>query len=281
MQKSFPLIAVVLTASLTLVAQQPGDPRGRGFGGPGRGGRGPGMRQDRPVTGAPYAATRVSTSQQTLANGTVINRQEQSQIYRDGQGRMRTETTPEAGSQRTGSRNSAPRIAITDPVAGVFRELDVQNKTSFETPMPRRGNFSGNPGANQNPRPNQTGRANPPSNPNLKEESLGTQFMNGVNATGSRITRTIPAGTIGNSQTIQTVEERWVSEDLKVPVMVKFTDPRSGTRTETLNVTSRAEPDPSLFQAPVGFTVKTRPSGPGGRRGPRPAAPAQPGAAAQ
>jgi hypothetical protein len=271
MQKSFPLVAVVLTASLTLLAQQPGGPRGRGFGGPDPGGRGPGMRGDRPVTDAPYAATRVSTSQQTLANGTVITRQEQSLIYRDGQGRMRTEMTPEAGSQRTGSRNSAPRITITDPVSGVRRELDVPNKTSFETPLPRR------PGANQNPRPNQTARANPPSNPNLKEESLGTQFMNGVNATGRRITRTIPAGTIGNSQTIQTVEERWVTEDLKAPVivMIKSTDPRSGTHTETLNVTSRSEPDPSLFQAPAGFAVKTRPSGPGGRRGPRPAAPAQ------
>lgn len=281
MQKRFSLLAVALTASLTLFAQQPGGPRGRGFGGPG--GRGPGMRDDRPVTGAPYAAARVSTEQQTLANGTVISRQEQSLIYRDGQGRMRTEITPEAGtqragSQRTGSRNSAPRITITDPVAGVFRELDVQNKTSIETPMPRRGN----PRANQTPRPNPSPRANPPSDPNLKEESLGTQFMNGVNATGRRITRTIPAGTIGNSQTIQTVEERWVSEDLKVPVMVRFTDPRSGTRTETLNVTSRAEPDPTLFQAPVGFTVKTRQQGgPGGRGGPRPARPTQPAAPAQ
>ncbi len=272
MHKSFSLLAVALTASLALFAQQPGGFRGRGFGGPG--GRGPGMREDRPVTGAPYAATRVSTDQQTLANGTVISRQEQSLIYRDGQGRMRTELTPQAGSQRAGSRNSAPRITITDPVAGVRRELDVPNKTSFETPMPRRGN----PAGNQTPRPNPA-RANPPSDPNLKEESLGTQFLNGVNATGRRITRTIPAGAIGNSQTIQTVEERWVSEDLKVPVMVKFTDPRSGSRTETLTVTSRAEPDPTLFQAPVGFTVKTRqsggPGGPGGRRGPRPATPAQ------
>jgi hypothetical protein len=102
--------------------------------------------------------------------------------------------------------------------------------------------------------------------------------MNGVNATGRRITRTIPAGTIGNSQALQTVEERWVSEDLKVPVMIKITDPRSGTRTETLNVTSRAEPDPSLFQAPAGFTVKTRPGGRGGQgrqRAPQAGAPAQ------
>ncbi len=277
MQKSFSLLAVVLTASLTLFAQQPGGPRGRGPGGFGPGGRGPGMREDRPVTGAPYAATRVATSQQTLANGTVITRQEQTQIYRDGQGRMRTEMTPQS-SVTAGSRGpSTPRVTITDPVAGVRRELDVVNKTSFETPMPQRGN----PGANRTSRPNPTARANPPSNPNVHEESLGTQFMNGVNATGRRITRTIPAGTIGNSQTIQTLEERWVSEDLKVPIMIKFTDPRSGTRTETLNVTSRAEPDPSLFQAPAGFTVKTRQPGPGGRggqgrqRAPQPATPAQ------
>ena len=273
MQKSVAL-AAVLTASVALFAQQPGGPRGRGpggfgpggfgpgdFGPGGPGGRGPGMRENRPVTGAPYAAVRVSSSQQTLADGTVINREEQTQIYRDGQGRTRTEGTAVA------------RITITDPVAGVRRELDVPNKTSYETPMPRRAN----PAANRAPRANPPARPTPPSDPNLKEESLGTQFMNGVNATGKRITRTILAGTIGNSQTIQTVEERWVSEDLKGPVVVmrKFTDPRSGTRTETLNVTSRAEPDPSLFQAPVGFSVKTRQPGPGGRRGPRAAPPAQ------
>src|SRR5580698_8242180 len=120
MQKSLALFAAVLTASLSLFGQQPGGFRGRGFGGPG-GGRGPGMREERPVTGAPYAATRVSTSQQTLADGTVISRQEQTLIYRDGQGRMRTEFTPQRGGAQTAtSRGPAtPRITITDPVAGV------------------------------------------------------------------------------------------------------------------------------------------------------------------
>ena len=221
------------------------------------------MREDRPVTGAPYAATRVSTSQQTLANGTVITRQEQTQIYRDGQGRMRTEMTPQSRFAKRpvqeGLRLPGSRLPTPWPASGASWTCRTRPRL-----RPRCRSVATRRQSDSPPQP--TARANPPSDPNLKEESLGTQFMNGVNATGRRITRTIPAGAIGNSQAIQTVEERWVSEDLKVPVMIKITDPRSGTRTETLNVTSRAEPDPSLFQAPAGFTVKTRQPGPGGRR---------------
>jgi len=39
----------------------------------------------------------------------------------------------------------------------------------------------------------------------VKKESLGTQAINGVNAEGTRITHTVPAGQIGNDKPIQIV----------------------------------------------------------------------------
>jgi hypothetical protein len=104
-------------------------------------------------------------------------------------------------------------------------------------------------------------------------EHLGVQTINGVQATGTRFTRTIPAGAEGNSLPIVTVHETWTSDDLKVPVMVKTTDPRFGTSQTQLTNIVRAEPDPSLFQVPAGYTV-TKERG-GMRGGPRPNGPGQ------
>src|SRR6478672_4837880 len=84
-----------LLAGGVLLAQPPGGPRGRGpmgFGGPGGPGRGgPGLAAT--VTGAPYSGVEVRTSQQVLAAGGVIARTEQTNVYRDNQGRVRREST--------------------------------------------------------------------------------------------------------------------------------------------------------------------------------------------
>jgi hypothetical protein len=81
--------------------------------------------------------------------------------------------------------------------------------------------------------------------------------INGVQATGTRVTRTVPAGQMGNAQPFQTVHESWISPDLKVPVLVKDTDPRSRTTTRQLINITRSEPDPSLFQVPSDYKVTT------------------------
>ena len=124
------LLIAGLIAAGSLLAQ----PRGRGPmgfgvpggpGGPGRGGPGPVAT----VTGAPYSGVEVRTSQQVLAAGGTIQRTEQSNVYRDTQGRVRRETT------RTGpDGQNETRITISDPVAGAVYELDAKNKTAFTRP---------------------------------------------------------------------------------------------------------------------------------------------------
>src|SRR5580693_7866757 len=84
-----------LTISALLAQPQGPPPGGRmGFGGP-RPGFGPGGPGgfERTVSGAPYSGTEVVTSAQTLSNGNTISRTNSTIIYRDGQGRVRTETT--------------------------------------------------------------------------------------------------------------------------------------------------------------------------------------------
>jgi hypothetical protein len=265
MKKS--LIVLAMCAATALFAQGPGPGRGggrMGFGGPGGMGRG----MVRTVTGAPYSAVEVSETTQTLPSGNVISRKSQSNVYRDGMGRVRTETTmPQRGpgaGQSTTTTATRTIVNIHDPVAGVNRELNTATKTARETPLPNRnGNFAGlgnrGPrGANAPARTNNGG-----ADPNVVTESLPMQTINGVQATGTRVTRTIPAGQVGNAQPIQIVHETWTSVDLQVAVMVRTSDPRRGTTTTQLTNITRSEPDPALFQAPSDYTVTKGRSGPG------------------
>ena len=79
---------------------------------------------------------------------------------------------------------------------------------------------------------------------------------------GTRITRSIPAGTVGNQQPIQVTNERWYSPDLKLNILVKSVDPMRGTNTTTLSNIRCDEPAASLFQVPADYTVQDPPKGP-------------------
>jgi len=203
-----------------------------------------------------------------LANGNTISRTNSTNIYRDGQGRVRMETTVKHPDGTTSTH-----VMIHDPVAGVVHNIDTQNKVSHDAVLhapPQNGQGRGR-GPGPGARPNgataavANGRGPRRTDPNLVTEQLGTQTMSSVSATGTRMTRTIPAGAEGNSQPIVSVHETWTADDLKVPVMVKSSDPRFGTSQTQLTNVIRAEPDPTLFQVPAGFTVVKDHGGPRGR----------------
>jgi hypothetical protein len=241
----------------TLMAQKPLG-GGGGFGGPGGfAGRGPGMLgvgpgSRTPVTGAPYSATETLQRQQSLANGNQILTKEQSNVNRDGQGRIRTEETitPPAAT----GKPAFTRITIFDPVAGFQYILDSSTMTARQFPVPA---FKGV----RQPPPDRPARPTPP---NVTTTSLGTQSINGVAATGTQITETIPAGAIGNAQPIQIVRITWISNDLKVPVQIKTSDPRFGSSDMELTNIATTEPSASLFIVPAGYTIQ---QGGGGRNG--------------
>jgi hypothetical protein len=260
----FAITLFLIPAFAAILAAQ-GPPPGRGFGGgfAGRGtgilGAGPGSRT--PVTGAPYSATETLQRQQTLANGNQIATKEQSNVYRDSQGRIRTEETitPAASSGK------APYTMVTifDPIGGYRYVLNSSNMTAYQSPLPPPRAAS----------TDTTTRPAPPARPNEITTSLGTQTINGVAATGTQLTETIPAGAIGNAQAIQVVRISWISTDLKVPVQIRTTDPRYGNTDMELTNIVEAEPNSSLFVVPAGYTTQQG----GGRGGPRGSARRGPG----
>jgi hypothetical protein len=87
--------------------------------------------------------------------------------------------------------------------------------------------------------------------------------MEGLSVLGTRITRTIPAGQIGNAQPILIITDKWYSQDLQIDLKTVHSDPRTGTNTTTVTNLSRNEPPPSMFTLPPGYTIST----PGGRGG--------------
>jgi hypothetical protein len=93
-------------------------------------------------------------------------------------------------------------------------------------------------------------------------EQLGDQTIEGVHATGTRVTTTIPAGKMGNEQPIVVTSERWYSSELKATVMTKHNDPWAGElKTQFTNVNT-AEPDRSLFVVPSDYKVVEDKAGP-------------------
>jgi TonB family protein len=88
-----------------------------------------------------------------------------------------------------------------------------------------------------------------------RTESLGKQMIDGVEAEGTRIIETIPAGAVGNERPIEIIRERWYSPELQMVVLHKSVDPRVGETTMRLTNLVRSEPDASLFQVPSDYTI--------------------------
>jgi hypothetical protein len=214
------------------------------------------MGMQKLVKGAPYSAQAVSQFTQTLADGSHIQRATTSSVARDSEGRSRREESIGAIGPLAGSGASPKSVFIHDPVAGASYVLDPVSHTA-RMAQPR--NFtlnSATPGANE-PQPEaraKTGHARS-QQAQAKTEDLGTQTMEGLAVQGKRITRTIPAGQIGNEHQLQIVTEIWYSADLQTTVMSKTDDPRTGEAIYKLTSISRAEPDAALFQVPADYKV--------------------------
>ena len=89
----------------------------------------------------------------------------------------------------------------------------------------------------------------------IATEDLGSKNIEGVQANGTRTTRTIPAGQIGNDKPISIVTEVWISPDLQTVVYSKRSDPRMGEQIFSLTNIVRGQPDPSLFTIPADFKI--------------------------
>lgn len=241
------VLAGLLALVMSAYAQNP-PPPGRG----GRGARFLGAEAGPPgrtVRNAPYSADIITESTQTLADGNHIKQSTTARVYRDSEGRTRTEQSLNGLGALGGSSNLPKVVFINDPVAGVNYALNLNNKTATKNTFGLRGPRAGGPPPEHRGPRNQAGE-------NVKTESLGKQTIEGVVADGTRTTMTIAAGAIGNEQPIQVVTERWYSQELQTVILSKRTDPRSGEIATRVANISRAEPSRTLFEVPADYKVQ-------------------------
>jgi hypothetical protein len=93
------------------------------------------------------------------------------------------------------------------------------------------------------------------SPPEISNENLGSQTIDGLLVEGTRTTTTWAVGSIGNDRPVTTTNERWFSRELGMEVLTKTSDLRTGDATMKLTNISRSEPDASLFQPPAGAEI--------------------------
>jgi len=192
------------------------------------------------VTGAPYSALGMSETVTTLPDGNRIVRQNRVRMWRDSDGRTRSEySLSSIGGPLPLEVNSTVTV-IDDPSARTRYMLQPAAKIAVATPISpchvedqQRGTTPPNVTTPQN---------------------LGERELDGEKVAGSRIESTIPAGAIGNEQPITMSAEQWYGKDLKVVVEATYRDPRTGETKYRLRDIKRQEPDAKLFRVPKDYS---------------------------
>jgi len=191
---------------------------------------------------APYSGQQSQQVVQTLADGTHVTRTAPpgQKAWRDSQGRVRMERTFLAGNNKL---TGVPTLVeIVDPAAGYAYIMDDVTRVVHRvkiTILPAL--------------PAQPTLPAPQGGPSTTQ-SLGQQIVDGVMATGTRTTTTIPPGP-QNDGPITVTQDVWYSPDLHLIVQMVTTDPRSGVSTNEIANLSTIEPDPSLFAAPTDYAM--------------------------
>lgn len=229
------------------------------------------------VKGSPFSADVTYEFTHVLGDENRIHRESHGRVFRDGEGRVRSEMADEM-PLRTG----VVHITIQDPVSQTFVTLFPQNKRAIVHPMVHTdaagrgigvGSAADSNGAAQNPsaaerleqlkavQPAQAAVPGVGRKP-LKKEELGVKEIEGFMASGIRYSHAIAAGEIGNEKPMVTVNEAWRCEDLKAVLVSIYDDPQSGRRVTRLSNIQAGEPDAQLFQIPADYTVQEFPTRP-------------------
>ncbi len=222
------------------------------------------------IKNAPFSAVVVTQYDRVVGTGNHIHRETRGKVYRDDQGRVRTETefsTPGNGGEQF------LRVTILDPIQHTVIHLDPRNKVATvthtgqtmpasDTAPPRHGITLGGTPINDSGQPTgapvkiQTDHSAANAGAAVKTETLGSKSIEGVETVGTKTTRTIAPGAMGNEQPVVSVSDSWYSRDLQIVVLNETDDGQSGHTMMKLVDVVRSEPNSQLFLIPQDYTVK-------------------------
>jgi len=173
----------------------------------------------------PYVLRLTHTNTRVVEGAAPLTTSEELKIYRDSQGRVRTEDFNPKGQLVT--------VTIQDPIKNTWTMMKVAGKTVYTQDIRRFGV--------------------PPPGKGWIVEPLPSRVIDGIPADGVRYTRTIPASDDGNKPVETIVEEDWLSSKLGVVLQRTVQSERIGKTTDTVSDFKQVEPDPTLFTVPSDY----------------------------
>ena len=203
------------------------------------------------IAGQPFSADLEIEHNQTLLDGSHIHTVQHQKFYRDGEGRIRSEMYNRQGLDQE-SPEELTSVTITDTTANVRyslqpRTLIAQRSTIFAPQV--------QPQAPPRPAPAPVQQTQPQRK--TTSEDLGTQTIEGISAEGHRYTTTWPVNSQGNDAPLVSASESWTAAELGLVIVQKMNDLRNGETVRRFKNINRGEPDPSLFQMPADYTVRS------------------------
>ncbi len=205
-----------------------------------------------PLTNASFSATVTTEWTSILADGSTATVKNHRTIARDSSGRIfeeRRAFTPDGDTQPT----RIMALEYSDPNRHEFYSCNPVDKTCYLSTYarPPMSAMPAGMGGLQ-----LCGCATPPGQGySVKQEALGQQTIEDLDATGSREITTLPVGQFGNARTEPIVKEFWYSPRLGLNLVTKRFDPRSGSENFIVNHLSLNEPDPRTFEPPADYRV--------------------------
>jgi hypothetical protein len=204
-----------------------------------------------PIPNAPFSGVVNVERSYVRPDGSIVNFKTMREIGRDSRGRIHNESRVLVPVSDT-NPPLVVRIHLYDPQTRISTMLNPQEQTFWTVTV-------NHPPSTAPPGPlygSASGQGLPP-NEFTKEEDLGVRELEGLLAHGFRETQTIPAENGGTGKETVITDEYWYSNDLRINLMVKHSDPRTGTVTMTVAQVARTEPDPSVFEIPDGYKPAT------------------------
>lgn len=200
-----------------------------------------------PIPNVPFSAMIRVERSFIRPDGSVIDVKTVRQIGRDSRGRIYNETRtllPASSSESP----EIERIRLYDPQTRVSTTLNVREQTFWSMTVNR-------PPATVPPaliEATPAGNTLQQNEFTIKED-LGVHEVGGVPAHGVRETQKIPGDGNGAGNEITVTDEYWYSDDLRINLMIRHNDPRTGAVKMTVGQIQRPEPEPALFEIPAGY----------------------------
>jgi hypothetical protein len=197
-----------------------------------------------PIPNAPFSG--VVNIEQTIVrkDGSLMQLKSTREVARDTRGRIHNELR----ALNFASSPDTPEllhIHLYDPQTRISTEINVRKRTFFTRTMNHPP--STEPPSIRFAAPD----GNAPPSEFTKQEDLGIREIAGVPAHGIRQTQT--ATDENNGKEVVITDEYWYSQDLRINLMIKHSDPRKETTTMTVDQVTRTEPDPAFFEVPEGY----------------------------